>query len=351
MSNYLKKAKELQSFSGFDVKDYSLSNNNVSDELGILQVITLEKVLELASIYPDYKYEKLTDALQKNFNIENIIYGSGSEDLIVRINLILKQIGSICILYPNFYRIMETAGPHIKIFTEYKKQSQFIDIETVKKHLDRSNNIRSLWITNPNPMIGKVFNKNDLIKMIKDYSNILFIIDESAIDFIKNSELFSLLDLSQQVENLIVLRSFSKLYGLAGLRIGFATGKSKFLRDVNKIGPTFPLNTIAEYFAINILTKKELVGQICEKIEKNKSIIRRLLEKNPNISFSESITNCLFFGSNQLDIFEEFLKLGIISLKLNETEGIKEKNFVRITIHSSEKSFNDLFISLSKFIN
>ena len=350
MTNYLKVTRKLQKFFySIDAKDYSLSNNNIFDELEILPKIDNKKILELISKYPDYKYTELTKILQQKFKIKNIIFGSGSEELIIRINSILKRNRGLGILYPNFYRIMETAGPHKKIYTSYKKNSKFLDIEPIEKQIDK--NITSLWISNPNPMIGKVFRNKDMVKMIKKYSNILFIVDEVTIDFIEDSDSFSVLKLSQKVKNLIVIKSFSKFYGLAGLRIGFATGQASILNEIKNIGLTFPITGIAEYFAKNILTKENLFSQISKKIEDHKLSAKNLLSQDPNIIFSESITNCLFFKSLKQDVFTELLKFGIISLKLNGNEGIKEKDFVRITIHSSENLFSDLFSALFKFIN
>lgn len=348
MSNYLKKTNELLNEKGMDTKDYSLSNNNISDEPEILSLMIPEKIAELVGRYPDYNYAELTKVLQAKYKIENIIYGSGSEDLIIRINLALKQRGLIGISYPNFYRIMETAGPHEKIFMEYSRDSEFFDVGSIKEQLGDVKGIKSFWITNPNPMIGKIFSKEDMEKLVMDRPDVLFIFDESAIDFVQNGDSYSMLDLSQCVSNLIVIRSFSKLYGLAGLRVGFATGQSGLLDEVRKIGLTFPLSTVAEYFAVNVLANDRLFDKVRGKIEKNKSIVRELLKKDSDIIFSESVTNCLFFSSRKEDIFEKLLSFGIVTLKLDKTEGVNETNIIRMAIHSSDKRFDDLYLSLSK---
>ncbi len=232
MDNYLKK---IEKFKKIDLKNYSLSNNNIGDEYKLLKnKINYTKLLELVSKYPDYRYLDLIKILKRTFKINNVVLGSGSEDLIIRINLVLKDKGDIAILLPNFYRIMETAEKYKKIYTHYNLDSEFLDIKPIFSQIDKS--IRSLWISNPNPMIGKVYKKEQLLRLIKDYPNVLFIIDESAIDFIENSSKFSVIDAAQILNNLIVIRSFSKLYGLAGLRAGFATGKLKILNKVKDFG-------------------------------------------------------------------------------------------------------------------
>jgi len=350
MYNYLKKNKKLSGHI-IDLKDYSLSNNNISDEYGsLLKRISKRKIFELISQYPDYQYNKLTKAVKDFFNINNVVLGSGSEDLTIRINLILKNSNGFAILYPNFYRIAETTGKHKKIYTTYKLTSTVLDIEPLRKQIFK-NNIKTIWISNPNPIIGKVYEKRHLVEIIKKNKKILFILDESAIDFMDNINNYSVIDLSQKVNNLVVIRSFSKLYSLAGLRAGFATGRTKILENIKRIGPTFPINNFADYFIRKILKKKNIISGIKKRIQEHKRLIKKILSQNPNIIFSDSDTNCLFFGCSDMDIFSELLKFGIISLKLDEQPGVREKNFVRITIHSSKVLHKNLSIQLSRFIN
>jgi histidinol-phosphate aminotransferase len=199
-------------------------------------------------------------------------------------------------------------------------------------------------------MIGKACKKEKLISLIKKHKRILFIIDESAIDFIKDSRIYSVIDFAQKTDNLIVLRSFSKLYGIVGLRVGFATGKTKILEKIEKIGLTFPVNGVAEYFVRELLTKRPIVNNIRKKISLHKYLIGKILAKNPNIILSKSVTNCLFFGHKNKNIFPELLKLNILALNLNGQEGIKEKNFVRLTVHSADSLFKNLSEQISKFV-
>ncbi len=346
-NNYLKKLSKAKKI---DFKDYSLSNNNIADELQVfLSKITYSKFPELISIYPDYKYENLLYLLKETFKVKEIILGSGSEDLIIRINTCLGGNQPIGILVPSFYRIMETVRNKTvkKIYLFYDLNSEYLDISQVTRQIG---GIKSLWITNPNPMIGKIFRKNDLIKLIKDYPEILFIIDESAIDFLKNVSKFSLLKFSQNINNLIIIRSFSKLYGLAGLRIGFATGSNKILREIEKIGLTFPVNKIAEYLLMVLLKEKIMFVRIKDKISKNKFLIEKIFSENKNIILSKSITNCVFISCKKGNTFNKLLRSGIISLKLDDQEGIKYKNFVRLTIHSSKYLQKNLINCIRRFL-
>ena len=114
MSNYLEKTTIIKEKP--ELQDYSLSNNNIDDEYTeILNGMSIGKITELINRYPDYKYTELIKAIKKEFKINNVVLGSGSEDLIIRTNLVLKNEGVIGIFLPNFYRMMETAGDYQKI--------------------------------------------------------------------------------------------------------------------------------------------------------------------------------------------------------------------------------------------
>lgn len=275
--------------------------------------------------------------------------GSGSEDLIIRINSILKNEKGVGIILPNFYRIIETAGKYKKFYTCYQRNSKFIENNILYPNLNK--NIKFLWLSNPNPMIGKVINKKELVKLIRKHISTLFIIDESAIDFIKNQNKFSLIGYAQRLNNLIVIRSFSKFYGLAGLRVGFAVGKTTFLNKIKNIGLTFPVSKFADYFVQTVLKERNLFKKMRRDIENNKLKIKNLLSRNPDIVFNESITNCLFFGYKRTKkIYSELLKFGVISLNLDKHHGLKERRVVRITVPSSKDLYNDLFSRLSNFV-
>lgn len=347
--NYLKKVEMFKR--GIGRRDYSLSNNNVDDEYNsLLPNINSSNLFDLAGKYPDYRYKELIGAMRKSFGIKNIILGSGSEDLIIRINSCLKKSGGIGILLPNFYRTMDTAGSYTKFYSDYNLDSEFLDINSLSSQIDRNKKIKALWISNPNPMIGKIYKKEHLLRIIKSYPNILFIIDEALIDFTEQERNYSLIKDAQLLKNLIVMRSFSKLYSLAGLRVGFATGKAKILEKVKETGLTFPISSIAEYCIINVLKKKNVLLKIKKRIKKHKMLLEEALSQIPDIAISKSATNCIFFGHKKRNTFSELLKLGVISLELNKHDGLLERNFVRITVHSSEYLFNDLFQRILKFI-
>jgi len=337
MSNYLKKYQFKK------LKDYSLSNN-IDNEYEKIFNIDNKKLTLIINKYPDPEYRNLIGSIKKEYKINNLVLGNGSEDLIIRINFLLKKMGTIGIVVPNFYRIIETSGEYFEINPSEGIDSIYSNIDS----LLINNNIKSIWISNPNPLTGKLYKRKELLYLIEKYNKILFIIDESAIDFLENVEDSSLINHSQKQKNLLVIRSFSKLYGMAGIRAAFITGKAKVIENIKEIGPTFPISGLGEYLIMATFKNKNRINKIKRKIKKNKITIENALIKNNNIVMNKSSTNCIFIKHKTENIFKKLLKSKILTLNLNTQKGISKKNFVRITIHSSDKLFNDLYVSLKK---
>lgn len=341
MSNYLDYS---QSFRGKNRKDYSLSNNDLCDDVSILPKLTRTRLLELTNRYPDHRYRQLTSVLKQRLRLKNVVLGSGSEDLIIRINTIIGKSKELYITHPCFYKVADTVPKFHKIYQSYELDTCLSDGEHFSRQIPKK--AEFVWLANPNPMIGKYYTRDHLLDTFKRHPNTLFIIDESAIDFVQEISNISVIDAARKFRNLIVIRSFSKLYGLAGLRVGFATGNKTLLQKVNNIGLTFPLNGVADYFATYVLQNQRVFTVLRSQIHKHKIMAEGTITRDKNIVISQSSTNCLFCGHKRYNIVNKLLRQGIISLPLNGIPGVKEKNFARITIHSSKRAFNYLYQAL-----
>ncbi len=223
-----------------------------------------------------------------------------------------------------------------------------MEVEPLSQKLSEKK-VEALWISNPNPMIGKVFRKKQLKRLVDNFPQVLFILDETCIDFLDDG--FSMMVEAQTRNNLIVIRSFSKLYGLAGLRAGFASGKVKILNKIKKNDLTFPLTGLTTYLIKIVLKNQDFFSQIKDKIKKHKLTLEEVLAKDPEIVLNRSITNCLFFAHRRKNAYKALLNFGVISLPLDEQAGIQEKGFIRITVPSSKNLYQKLHSALVKFVN
>lgn len=322
MQNYLKKTIKDNK----DTIDCSLTNNYDEHYIEIYPKITNKILLEAAANYPDCSYKKLESLICKKFGVKYCVLGNGSENLIIQINKFLINKSLIGVVSPIFYRVIETLKyVSIKIF----KEEEFLKNNSL-------GDINAIWIQNPNLFTGKIYDKNLLLNIVDANKSILFIIDEAGIFILSNWKTYSLLSEVYKRKNLIVVASFSKIFGISGLRAGFATGPKKIIDIIKKDNLTFPISSITIKFIEKILTKINFIQKIRQKIEKNKDEIELILLKN-DITIIKNRTNCVFLKHPNINMHKELLKQKILTLNLNNI--LKEKGFVRMTIHSS-KSIN-----------
>ena len=179
--------------------------------------------------YPDPKSRKLRMEISKKFkcNIEKIICGSGSDEVIQMLcQLILKPKDEVIVPQFSFlmYRIYaKIVGANV-IFSKEKKFKVSVS-EIIKKVTKKT---KMVFLANPNNPTGTYLNRSELIKLRKKLrKNILLVVDDAYFEYMKNLDYSSGLDLFKNKENVFILRTFSKIYGLSSLRVGWGYGSKR----------------------------------------------------------------------------------------------------------------------------
>ncbi len=290
------------------------------------------------SQYPaDPNYVDLKNKICKHFNIKEIILGAGGEDFVIKTNQFLfsKKI-RVGIVRPIFYRIPET----FKGKTKYLSEEDFLS--------ERFYYLQAIWLTNPNLLTGTVFNAQKLIEIFSHNPKIIFIIDEAGIFLIKDWGKYSLL--GREFNNVFIIESFSKAYGLSGMRASFATGNKFILNGIEESLLTFPITSMTERFINIILDNQSLIDKLKVKIQKNKDEIETILSQYQGFELIKNKTNCIFVRNKRKKIYPYLITAGVNCLDLDQESGTNKKGFVRLTIHSSKKSFTILKNCLLKIL-
>lgn len=332
-SDYLKLSRNLIK-KGY--ADYCTTSNFDEDYLKIYPQINKKTIYPLVSSYSFDYNNKLSRLIEKKYKLKNIILGLGSEDLIIHCcQIINSEKLRAGVVNPIFYRITDNLERYEGIAWNKFLLSDFQNYDVV-------------WINNPNNLNGEILEAPQLLDVIKKNSGTLFIIDEAMMFMQLDWEKYSLLPYSKQLENLLIITSFSKLFGLSGLRLGFATGSIKWVDKIKKIAPTFPIPELTAYIAVKVIKNNRFYTKTLEKIYRNKKQIECFLKKNRSIEIKSSFGNCVYIRKKTgKDLYQELLKLGIISLNLNNYSGAS-RDYVRITCHSSLPRHKFLLDKLSK---
>ena len=290
------------------------------------------------SKYPDSKSNNLRLNISKKFNCEfgKIICGAGSDEIIQIIcQLFLKPKDEVIVPQYSFlmYRIYsKISGAKVL----YAKENNFkISISEIIKKVSKKTKI--VFLANPNNPTGTYLKKNELLELRKKLkSNILLVVDDAYDEYMQKKDYASGLRLFKKSKNVIILRTFSKIYGLASLRIGWGYGPKKIIDAMNKIKPPFNTNAAAQLAAVAALNDKIFI----KKSVKHNFFWANKLKKifnNFNIVTNEVTANFLLLNFNKCKYSANYVKKklqdkGII---LRGMQSYKIKNALRLTIGSS----------------
>ena len=302
------------------------------------------------SKYPDSKSNNLRLSISKKFKckFEKIICGAGSDEVIQIIcQLFLKRKDEVIVPQYSFlmYRIYsKIVGAKVL----YAKENNFkISISEIIKKVSKKTKI--VFLANPNNPTGTYLKKNELLELRKKLrSNILLVVDDAYDEYMKKKDYASGLKLFKKNENVIILRTFSKIYGLAALRIGWGYGPKKIIDAMNIIKPPFNVNMAAQLAAVAALNDKSFINKSVKHnlIWANK--IKKFLNKL-NIITNEVTANFLLLNFSKCKYSANYIKKklennGII---LRSMQTYKINNALRLTIGSSSDN-NKLIRILNK---
>ncbi len=283
--------------------------------------------------YPLGRAEKLIEALSKYLSIPSsmIGIGNGSDQVL---DLILANFCSkktrVLTSEPTFGFFEERCKlysiPTIKV--PFSK-NMTLDLDTFLK---KSKNADLLYLDSPNNPTGFQFPKNDLQKLIRNFDGPV-IIDEAYGEFGD----YSLVSMIKKQDNLIVSKTFSKDFGLAGLRLGYFVGNKNIVDVFSRIIQyPYPLNSIAIEVGILALQKRKQISDIANQIKQERKRIIENLRKTNAFEVFDSNANFVLFDAKGADrrIYTALVEQGISIRKLGQIG--KHKGCLRVTVGTKE---------------
>ena len=304
------------------------------------------------SKYPDSRSEDLRKEISKVYecDINKIICGSGSDEIIQIIcQLYLKPSDEVIVPEYSFlmYRIYsKIVGANVK----FAKEKNFkVSVNKIIKKV--TNKTRIVFLANPNNPTGTYLNYSELINLRKKLNKkILLVLDDAYFEYMVNKDYKSSLSLFKNKDNVMILRTFSKIYGLAALRVGWGYGPKIIIDAMNKIKPPFNVNQKAQSAAREALKDKKFIKRSIRHNTFWAKKIKLFLNKL-NIITNEVSANFFLLNFDQCKfsakyVFKKLQSEGII-LRSTE-EGYNLKNKLRLTIGSIKENIK--FISVMKDI-
>ena len=314
-----------------------------------LAVRAILKNVETINRYPDGSGYYLKSKLSTLFNLplDQIIIGNGSNELIeLIVRTFLTSGEEVIQAFPTFlvYEKIVT-GAEGKL-TTIPLSNFRIDLDSMLKAITSKTKI--IFINNPNNPTGSALFKNEVKDFLKSISrDIIVVIDEAYIEFISDQDVAYGPDLLTDYPLLIVLRTFSKLYGLAGLRIGYGFSSKPIIDYMNRVRQPFNANTLAQAAATAALDDTEFVSRTLKIVKDGLTYLYRQIEEL-DLEYIPTQTNFFLIkvpmGANT--VYELMLKEGVI-VRSMASYGLKD--YIRINVGLPEE--NQRFIhTLKKFL-
>ena len=293
---------------------------------------TIKKALKNLNYYPDNDCSMLSKELEKRLMLteKNFLFGNGSSEII---SLIIKAFinpkEKVITPFPTFMpyitesKIAQAEIEYINLTKDYK-----INLNEILNKID--NKTKIIFVVNPHNPTGTIISENEFESFLEKVSkNILVVLDEAYIEYINENKKMNIKKLINKYKNLCVIRTFSKAYGLAGLRIGYLIANENIIDIIKKVKLPVNISCVAEYIATETLKNDKYLKTTINKNNKIKKYLYKNLNEF-NIPYIESETNfvMIYFGNIAEKIKNILIEHGIVvNGNFHEME-----NFLRITI-------------------
>jgi len=295
--------------------------------------------------YPESDSNSLRKVLSDQFKIDpkRIICGSGSDQIFdLTCHLFLEPGDEVIVTEFGFIMHKIYASLHkAKVILAKEKNFTASVEEIIKRVSDRT---KIVFVANPNNPTGTYLSKNEMLDLRKKLrSNILLVVDDAYFEFINSDNFSSGLDLFKDSANVLITRTFSKIYGLAGLRLGWGYSSKEIIDSMNQIKPPFNVNRAALAAGIEAIKDSEWTKKA---IEHNTLWSKKIFSvlKEHNIKTNEPAVNFFLmnFDETKINSDEAFEKLAADKLILRKMTQYKISNSLRLTIGNKEA--NERFI-------
>lgn len=348
--NFRKNLQDMPNYDGVE-KIYRIKVNANESTLNLPPLVEERVFNRISHVafnrYPNEEYLSLIEQIADNYSVsENqILLGNGSSEIIEKI---FHTFGgdNNKIIYP---------APSFSMYKIYAKAAEAVGIEFgLDKNFDlnvdnfiekiRAENVNIAVICNPNNPTGNFIKLADIEKILQNIDCAL-LIDEAYIEFCGESAV----NLIRTYKNLIVARTFSKAYGLAGARVGYMIANADITKIIAKTFMPYHMNSLSLAVAdIIFQMRDEFVPRIQMTIAERKRMFDRLSEIK-NLEIFPSQTNFILIRHEKSDALNKYLESLGIGVRYFSSSNIALKNCLRISIGNRAEN-DEVFAAIKNFL-
>lgn len=268
--------------------------------------------LEFINQYPESDLKDLTEAVASYSGVspsQVILGGDGADEILDVLGKALIDPGDEFIVHiPSYmyYEFTLKIYGGVPVYARWDVSNNTLDVDSVIEAI--SPRTRIIFLCTPNNPTAGLINKKD-IRTVLENTDALVVVDEAYFEFSGVNNV----DLLGEYDNLFILRTFSKVMGLAGMRIGYGLGNSKFIEYLHRAKPAFSVTRLSQIAATATLADKEYIERSTQLSIESREYLYQKLSGIPDLDVLQSKANYLL-----VDIRRTGMKSGILTEKLME---------------------------------
>ncbi len=326
-----------------DIETFKISSNETPFEPPEAVRRAIEQAAATVHRYPDPFSRRLTGALARRFEVaqEQIALGTGSVAVVGQLIWAAAGPGDSVVYpwrsfeaYPIWVQMTGARSVQVPLLADERH-----DLPSMLEAIDDSTRI--VFVCNPNNPTGEAVRRDELTEFIDAVpSDVIVVLDEAYREFIRDTDVPDGLDFFHERNNVVVMRTFSKAYGLAGLRVGFASAPEPIAEGMRKTARPFGVSSIAEDAALAALEcEDELFERVRQLSHERDRVWQALADQGWDIHPSHANFVWLRLGERPQE-FAQACDAAGITIRAFPDEG------VRISV--AEQEANDRVINVGK---
>ena len=313
---------------------------------------------ELSSInrYPESDLSDLKKeiASYSGVNISEVIVGGDGADEIIDIlaKTFIEEGDEFIVPLPSYmyYEFLFKPYGAIPIYGKWNLEDNTLDLDSIISKINEKT--KMIFLCSPNNPTGALVSREDIIKILEftEEKEIVLVIDEAYFEYSGVNNV----DLIKNNSNVFIMRTMSKVFGLAGMRVGYGLANSEMIEYMHRIKPVFSLTKLSYFAALNTLKDKEYIENSIKKGIESREFLFKELSKINSLNVLKSYSNYILIGIKEIgitakDLSQKLMENGVIVRDCTSFKGLDEY-WIRVSIGTIEedKKFLEIF---NKIIN
>ncbi|WP_414469549.1 histidinol-phosphate transaminase [Methanobacterium sp. ACI-7] len=298
------------------------------------------KIAPLMHQYPESNLEDLKEKLASycGVNASNIIIGGDGADEILDVlgKTLIEPDDEFIVPLPSYMYYEFTLKIHgaVPVYAEWNVEENKVDVNSVLDAISPKTKI--IFLCTPNNPTGGLIAKEDIERVLQN-TDVLVVVDEAYIEFAEVDNV----DLLDKYDNLLILRTFSKVFGLAGMRIGYAISSEEFIEYMHRVKPVFSLTKLSHAAALATLNDEEYIKESIKVGIESREYLYENMSKFEKLKVYASKANYILVDVRKTEMTsgefaEELLKNGIIVRDCYSFKGLDEY-WIRVSVGTLEE--------------